>query len=461
MDDPKDQTFKKELDITAQPYLEELFELLIEKKFIFRAKEKEKFTLKSDADSDKNSKTNSQEFLIQIQDFQTIAQVVHNKIAKDNHSLGNVANYIDYFNNQRITKIPLSNSKVRTLLENLYNMDLDEISESWYEEFKAEKINFREELLRILIYFSKVQLNEEASRLDYVLNPELREYRRTEGIVAAKRDHSKLILFDIKYRQDTGSISNLVLRAIEKWNAYPFPYEYTSKYLIIVVYVNKQEYETNRMIGQFTKMLVELDETLLNRIFFVPVALVKVDDFAVKTAELLKTFEGQTVTFDYIDSPLNHGWIGHTSINKKESIFIHQNDAEQGKVLYLNLPSSQGNDYMDYQLISSHRWRFEKVIFIIQPSQDCKFYVELAIKSDKRSFWFQIVDGEDEHKENSTNHTEFMIFVPFRNLGSWKIVSVGVRKYFNETFGKSGLILDKIEGVRVRGKIGIARILFE
>ena len=99
--------------------------------------------------------------------------------------------------------------------------------------------------------------------------------------------------------------------------------------------------------------------------------------------------------------------------------------------------------------------------FIIQPGSDYKMYLEVAVRDDKKRFWFQIVPGEGEPKENSKDGTEFLVYVPGKKVGKWRTITLDVVKTFDQTFKKNGLSLHRIEGVRLRGKLTIAKIVFE
>lgn len=464
MDDPKDMPFKATLDGIARPYLEELFELLVKEKVIYLTPDAQDIY---SIHTEKNIRTNDldvspRKIMEQLRDLQAVSQVVHHNTEAEKTNLGSLLNYIDFFNERNVFNIPLGDSKLRALLGNLNNVNEEDIGKEWQDAFHNSKIDFRGAVLTLLEYFSRIKVGEVSEKYDFILDPQLREYPSTDFFITAKRDHSKIVIFDIKFRANIDDPKSLILRGIEKLNNYAANFSDASKYLVILVYTNQQDHTFNRLSTQFHKILIERNEELLNRVFFIPVSIYKTEDITQKLTECYNALQGIDITFDYKDSPLNHGWTGHEeTLNKLFSIFRLVSDSTFGHALELNLPNSEGNYFIDYRLIANQKWKFKNVIFVMRPSDDCKIYVEVVVQGDSKRYWLEIVDGEKPPVENSNNGTEFKCFVPFKKQDYWYYATVDVISLFNKTFRKMGLTFQRIEGIRLRGKLTIAKIFFD
>jgi hypothetical protein len=456
--------FKLELNDLERKYLERLFDLLIEDKIIFTLPDGEKYSFPGIVVSDgkqKETDANTKKIVEQLYNLRTVVSIVYNNTESDRKAFKNLVGYIDFFNDKSIINIPLTDSKVRTLIENLSDLNVEDLTKEWYEAFKENKIDLRYATLQLLEYYTRFRVSEVLERSNFVVDPERKEYSGSDFFMVGKNDHSKVVLFDIKFQESIRDIKNIVLRGIEKLSEYRLKFEHASKHLIIVVYINQQEHSFSRLAAQFQKILIERDQSFVNRVFFIPISIFKTEDLQSKLLDCFGSLQGLDITFDYPDSPLNHGWTSFESLRNLSSIFNHQRDESFGNVLRLKLPTSSNEHYIDYQLVANQKWRFSRVVFTIQPGDDFKIYVEIAIQNDKKRFWLQVLMGDGEPKQNSKSGTEYLVYAPFRTIGNWYIITVDVTYFFDKTFRTQGLLLQRIEGVRLRGDLTIAKISFE
>lgn len=80
-------------------------------------------------------------------------------------------------------------------------------------------------------------------------------------------------------------------------------------------------------------------------------------------------------------------------------------------------------------------------------------YVELQVRDDNNRYWLKVMIGDSEPKVNPQNRKfEYFIFIPASSQGAWHTIIVDVPREFEKTFGKDGLELNRIAGVRLRGK---------
>lgn len=454
---------KSSLDMHAKVYIQELYERLIsENLFSSDIDNTKSSSIKNESvkNASEQNKGEAKHILRQLWDLRQIAQVVYRNIEKSDKQPPELLSYAEYFNEKNITNIPLSDQSFRSLLENINNITDEDISGRWFSAIEKNKIDIRKESGRILEFHSRTTIGRLGEQFGFVLSKDTQNENESGFIVASSRDQSKLILFDVKFRTTIDDLKSIVLRETEAFSK--FSDKDTNKYLAIIIYTNQQEHNFNRLVGQFNKIIVDQDEDLINKVFFLPISLYKMEDLDDKISDVLKSAKGIEVAFNYQDSPLNHNWKGDKSLSSLRSIFIHGTDPKYGNTFELNLPNSEGYNYIDYNLLASGRYAFRKVIFVVEPKEDYKFYIEISIKDDRKQFWLQIhPDEKTEASFKEYSNTEYIVFSPYLRDNNWKIIEIDVQKVFESTFKNAGLRLNRIEGVRFRGKIKIAKIAFE
>ncbi len=455
------------LDKLADIYLEELYNRLLAEKILVVGGN---IDIQNVTKSEINSTINDnevQKVFQELNNLRSVAQTVYLSVEKPERPPLNILSYFEYFNDIGVTKLPLEDESFNSLIKNINHLNAEDISGRWFDSFRDRKISFRNQIGYILEFFSqtialKVGESLGFSMLDPRKNGRMFQPSSTKNpdFMFESKDKNKLVLFEVKFRDNVNDLRSLVLREIEKVEKYFRQQNQT--YLVLLIYTNQQDHHFDRLMAQFTKIIIEHDETLLNKVFLIPIVLFKVDDLDNKIIDVFKTIKGLEVDFDYTDSPLKHGWEGDEYLNTQSNIFIHQSDPKYGRALDLNLPNSEGLNYIDFNLIADRKYLFQKVTFIIQPRNDCKFYIEISVKDDKKKFWFQIQPTmASEISFAEVSKTEYLIRTPCNEDGNWKIIDINVRKVFDATFKNKGLLLNRIEGVRFRGKIVIGKIAFE
>jgi len=458
--------YKETLNELSKSYMEKLFHLLIEEKLIHTTDDTEQFPLQKKTspieENESIPRSKYRKFLEQLHDFQHTCHVVYNQVSPEKASSENLVNMIDYFNEIGVLNIPLKNDKVFSLLENLQNIREEDITEEWYQAFTSNKIDIQISSISLLEHFSLTRIKKVGETFRFITNPNLIEYPQNDFILSAKVDHSRLLLVDVKFRTKVNDLQNILFRGLERLAEYPLHFQNTTKYLAVVTFTRQQEHELSRLVAQFQKLLVETDSSLLNRVFLIPVSIDKIESLEAKLPDVYEALSGLDVTFDYSNSPLDNGWIGPPNISQLDSIFIHEVDSSVGNVLHLKLPSLPNPFYIDYKLVANQRWKFNKVIFLTRLMSNSHLYVELQVRDDNNRYWLKVMIGDSEPKVNPQNRKfEYFIFIPASSQGAWHTIIVDVPREFEKTFGKDGLELNRIAGVRLRGEVIVSKIGFE
>lgn len=452
------EDYKKELIGLVEPYMAELSRLIKASNV-----SDEKKIVETNSSIERTSISSVEEvrlFIRRLYDLQSVLMLVYNALDPDKKRLENLIEYVDYFNKINVISVPLKNAKVLTLLDNLQNLTEEDINQDWIRAFNEEKIDIPVTIRNLLDHLISHKLQEVVSKFDFLHSPSLREYKSDDYLISAKRDHSKVVLSDVKFRPNITDVRSIVLRAIESWQNYQPPYEFADKYLLVFIFTNEQDHQLNKFAGQFSKHLAEIDESLIRRIQCVALSTFKLDNLQDKIESCFNIINGYEINFNYNDSPLSHGWKAPQDISHLESIFTHLEDDQQGNVLKIKFPTFKYS--IKNQLVLGPKWRLSTVSFVFKPGEDCELCVEISIKDSNKEFWFNIKNGEGEPEVSHENGKfEWFVFSPHMKIGDWNLVKINVFKEFERTFGKEGLILNKIEGVRLRGAMTIAKIFFE
>jgi hypothetical protein len=460
MSDPS--SYKQRLDKISEPHLEELFELLVSKKLL-STKEMEKPSSSNLLDHQEDE-ISFLEIMEKLRDLRSVMIAVYSSLSGEQRYLGNIVKYVEYFNEKAIIDVPLGDRKIRSLLENLDNIDQADFSEQWYLAIKEHKLDFTNIILELLNYFSSQMVEKVGLESNYkIINslPDLNPL--TDLMISAMDDESKVVLFDVKYRVTISDLKSLVLRAVEKLGEYEYLSENWNANMVIVVFTKDENHSFNRLQGRFAKNILDVSESFLYHVFFVPVSISNLQEFEPKVRELLNSFSSFEIDFAFTDSPLNHGWSTTTNLSQLSSIFRLQNDEKFGKILNLKLPGELNNYFIEYRLSASQSWSFNLVSLIIKPSSMYRISVELSMKGDTNPYWFHVYEG-DQRVEMDPENTNFsyFIFVPFKKLSQdWDVVNIDVRYYLEQTFLKNRLVFDRINGVRLMGELSVAKITFQ
>jgi hypothetical protein len=448
---------KNDLMQLAKPYLQHLEELLRQQGVLTDSPVLD-VSAEKQRQTPKITNEETMVFMRRLFDLRSIIMTVYNYTTKEK-PLPNLIDYINFFNRKKVISFPTQDPHVRTLIEDIQNLNQDDIDEKWVDAFNAEKIDITSNINQLLEYLTDVSMQSIFEKHGFLFNPQLREYKSNQFGISAKKDHSKVILSDVKYRGELTDIKSMVLRAIESLNSYNADYEFASKYIIVLIYTQAQEHETSKAAGQFRKHLVEIEGSLLRKIFFIPISLVKLDDLQPKIESCFSAIEGLEVNFELHVSPLaNNKWQGPPEINNLNSAFRFDADKQFGPVLHLRLPS-EWKYYIDYSIPINYQAPFQSVSFVVRPRALGALYIEISIKDSSKQFWFKIESGDGEPKMKS--NFEYLVYSKFFPFGDWNLVKIDVLKAFTRTFGQSGAVINRIEGVRLRGEIDVAKIYFE
>jgi hypothetical protein len=442
----------RDLDRISKPYLEELFELM-----------KGSGLLTSNSIAKGTDVTPSrilpQEFIHQVYDLQSVAQVVYHRTESGNR-LNNAVELVNYFNNKGILSIPIANKQVRKLFESLPELREEDISEEWYAEVATNNVDLRKAIMQLLEYYSILRITSLGENEGFRPAPpsssanELFEFSAISG-------NKKRTLFEIKFRKEIIDLRNIVLRHVEGLKTNELTSASSNLFSAIIIYTNQQDHLFGRLLTQFSKILVDEFPELLNKIFFLPVSISKIDGLDSKLIDLFRSIKGLTISFDYSDSPLNHSWTGPEDLNKLESIFWHFEDPQYGNVLGLRLPSNH-KYFIDYKLSSANFWHHNQVTFIVKPAADSGIYIEINVLNDSKSYWFQLLPGPAAAEPNHQNgNVEYFVYLPFVDVGGWSFITFGLEEWFDKTFRNQGLVFNKIAGVRLKGNLTVAKISFD
>lgn len=444
----------------AEPYLTKLFEELVRKGILLESIEQQVKIGTAESGSSNDKLTPAKRLIEQLYTFNAIIRTVHNAIPDKKDPLVNLLDLIYYFIEKQVIDIPLNDPRVVALFKSVNTIRAEDLSNDWLDTFEKSKIDLIKIGSVLLEYLSEIYIEVVGVKNNFITNPILREYPRNNFILSVKQDHSKVILFDIKFRTTISDIKSIILRSISRIKEYPFPFGESSKYLVIVIYTTEQDHTFDRVTSQFSRLLIDIDPSLIDNIFFIPVEINKAVGLLTKLEEFYKSISGLDLAFPYNDSPLSHQWTGPKSLSTLSSVFRYANDEIYGNILQLSLPTS--NDYyIEYALIS-RKWKFKRVSFILGRETDNGIYVELAAQESNRRYWLQIRIGNNEPIINPSNRSfEYIVYVPSKEQGNWLVVNVDARVMFEKTFGKQGLTFQRIEGIRLRGEVKIAKISFE
>ncbi|MGC3947999.1 MAG: ATP-binding protein [Chryseolinea sp.] len=453
-EDQDTSPFKKMLQPYASPYLES-FRKLAHPELSIDGKELQiEAGIKEPAVN-----LETRKLIDQLRDLQAIAQIVHHSTENENVNLGNLVEYLSYFNAKGVTDVSLTDQKLTALLGNLNHLTDEDITPPWTDAVERAKLNYRIPVQQLLEYFTKQKVEALIKQTDFFLNPALREYAY-DGILCAKADHSKLVLFDIKFRASIDDLKSIVLRSTQSLNDYKPSYENTRTYLIVIVYTMQQDQLFQRLLGQFQKLMVDQSESFLNRVFFIPVSMYRTEELSKLLEQHFQTIQGLEIVFGYEDSPLNHGWKIDERFRGENYNLSLPRDQFYGKVLEFMFPIGMPYGYLDYPLTGSNSWKFRYVTFVVQFAGFEQMYIELAVQGSSASYWFLIKRG-DAPPEPSKGGREFVISIPAQRHQSWYSLSIDVQHYFSETFKPLGHQFAGIKGIRLAGSLTVAKIMFD
>lgn len=450
-------SIKKLLETIAKPYLEALNDRLAEREILQRKNNKENQIPIEEKQT--KSGFDKRRILDELYDLRTITQIIYSGLLPPEQRSLNLIDQLDYFVSKNVIDMPLADRRVKSLLTNLNNIVESDITESWYSGFSENKIDPRLISNRILDYYSWDVLSKLCNENGFDLNRGGPAVDNGFDFISKSKTSSKSILISIKFRNRIEDLSNIVLREV---NAFANSFSMTNSSLITIVYTNEQDHGFSRLVAQFDKLLIDSNESMLGRIFFLPVGIYKIEELKNRVSHLLNDLKGKEVTFDYDDSPLDHGWSGDINhLAQQSGIFKHFVDPTFGNVFKLGFLNSSGLNYIDYRLIANRKYSFRTVVFVVRPFIDSSFYVEISVRDDKKEFWIKIREGKKLEAIKKISATEYLISAPVTNRADWKIFEVDVVNAFDITFKQDNLTFDKVEGVRLRGEIDIARITFE
>lgn len=453
---------KQSIEKIAAPYLDELYDIFINEK-ILNNKNDSQLQTTSDSTQIETSQepSNSKKLVRQLYDLQTIIRVTYRAVTNEGKELGNLLNYVEYFNLQKVIDIPLTDVKVKVLLEDIQNTSEDDISKEWSDAFAKNKIDITKIIHQLLAHMTMVRASQIGAAYEYNSSQSLNKQLTSDIILTATNDPNKTIQFEVKFRANISDLKSIALRSIKDYKNNALTYTKSTNRFVVLIYTYEQDHTFNRSIAQFNRVIVETDESLKDRISLIPISINASDGLSIKLKEYFEKINGLVLTFDYPDSPFQHGWSGPRTISKLNGVFRHLEDPEFKNVFGLDLPSS-GNYYIDYKLNAYKTWNFQRVTFVIRPKIEFKFYVELSIKEDKNEYWFQILEGSKEPELKSTHgNFEYLVYSPFNDVRGWKYITIDVIEMFNKTFARYGGEFQRIEGVRLRGAIDVAKITFD
>ncbi|MFN5168991.1 MAG: hypothetical protein ACK5DD_05165 [Cyclobacteriaceae bacterium] len=449
---------KTDLMKLALPYLRELEVLLDQNDEATSSKKIEEVLGAFDStDATLKSAKNSQ-LMKMLSEFQNVIRAVYQQTAGTQRPLPNLIDYINHFNSLSVINFPTKNIRVHTLVSNLQSLSESDIDETWIDSFESEKIDLIANTNSLFNYLTYFNVKSISQWYGFVHTFGAEQNKFEDPIVFTKADQSRLILADVRYRNTIADFRSIVLRAVSTFRSYETVAEFPKKSLIVIVYSQEQEYEVSKAEAKFRKYLVEVDETLIHSIYFITVSLFKLEQIESKLEYFFRHVIGFEVAFDYEDSPLSHGWEGSTELLKMNSGFGLEADSTYGRVLKLRLPVDK-DFYFDYPLVYAGRDSFHSVSFIVKPVSLFALYIRISVKESDNHFRFNITRGTEEPKWFSG--VEFEIQKEFVPQGDWFLVKINVVEEFGRTFALHGLSLDRIEGVRLRGEIDVAKIYFE
>ncbi|MBI4774158.1 MAG: toll/interleukin-1 receptor domain-containing protein [Deltaproteobacteria bacterium] len=166
-----------------------------------------------------------------------------------------------------------------------------------------------------------------------------------------------------------------------------------------------------------------------------------------------------TIDFDYKTSQIeNKGWI-ITPENPEQEKPNVQIVSDTNFIKILNIESFK-RYRMDREIDHSYN-DCTVVEYIVKPGEDYSLYISAYVKKtsgdSKQQVWLNIKIGSQNNTKFKDD--EWTIFVqPTPTVADWKMLSVNVPKSISETFGNEGWDFVRLQGIRVRGSIMVARI---
>jgi hypothetical protein len=170
----------------------------------------------------------------------------------------------------------------------------------------------------------------------------------------------------------------------------------------------------------------------------------------------------ETIQFDYIDSPLNHGW-GFIE-GDSQPTFESVNDATVGKAL--KITTTDSNFYaIDYELkpLTKELGNFLEVVANYPDDKSSWYaYVEMTNNGGTLYGWLKFKVGKEKTlpSQKTTGEQEWLVYIyPKSSLDqNWVKMQIDLRKTVQETFGKDGWSFQKLIKFRIRGNLWIDSI---
>ena len=167
----------------------------------------------------------------------------------------------------------------------------------------------------------------------------------------------------------------------------------------------------------------------------------------------------QTIDFNYVESPIEHGWYFSESIDTSQIVFNPLYESANISGVEVNSSIKWG---MDFDLEPATK-QFGRVLeFVVIPRKDAAIYTFINIsKSDgtHSTGWlkFTFCDGDVEPilRDNSGSAEWRVCLSPFSHDDNWLLFRVQIIDEVKKTFSADGWSFQGLNKIRVRGNLSL------
>jgi hypothetical protein len=165
----------------------------------------------------------------------------------------------------------------------------------------------------------------------------------------------------------------------------------------------------------------------------------------------------EKMSFDYSDSPENHGWI---ILDQPQPTFNHISSGFVGEAL--EIKSYEGRA-MDFPIGAASSFG-TMVEYVVKLEGKAVVYTYVKVQSKDRAaskkVWFAFVPGTEKPKlVNYPPEEEWTIYVTPEQLGGgWLSFQIDLEEIVKDTVGTDGWSLGQLQGLRLRSNLCVAHI---
>jgi len=163
----------------------------------------------------------------------------------------------------------------------------------------------------------------------------------------------------------------------------------------------------------------------------------------------------EKMSFDYADSPENHGWI---ILDYPLPTFNHISSGFVGETLEIK---SYDGRAMDYQVSTAARFG-TLIEYVVKLEEKTIIYAYVDVQSKNKStskgIWFAFLPGTEQPKRIYEGQEWTVYVTPEQLGGGWLLLRVDLKETVKDTVGTEGWSLGQLLKLRLRGNLCVAHI---